>query len=145
VETDRTTSSPTNGTGRETRRNGGIDDDLACMFGYSLERHHRAIVLSVQLPRDLPFLPYSGLHCRISSRMASLSPVTAGRPVGEARFVREILLPVRTPSLRRVFHDSDHAECLQLSRILGLLCCTCDCAHLLYLVCVSRSLCYRRS
>jgi len=47
---DRTTSSPTNGTGRETRRNiGGIDDDLACMFGYSLERHHRAIVLSVQL------------------------------------------------------------------------------------------------
>jgi len=37
--------------------------------------------------------------------------VTAGRPVGEARFVRAILLPVRTPSLRRVFHDSDHAEC----------------------------------
>jgi len=37
--------------------------------------------------------------------------VTAGRPVGEAKFVREILLPVRTPSLRRVFHDSDHAEC----------------------------------
>jgi len=43
-------------------------------------------------PRDLPFLPYSGLYCRISSRMASLSPVTAGQPVGEARFVRAILL-----------------------------------------------------
>jgi len=43
--------------------------------------------------------------------MASLSPVTAGRPVGEARFVCAILLPVRTPSLRRVFRDSDHAEC----------------------------------
>jgi len=37
--------------------------------------------------------------------------VTAGQPVGEARFVRAILLPVRTPSLRRVFRDSDHAEC----------------------------------
>ena len=44
--------------------------------------------------------------------MASLSPVTAGQPVGKARFVRAILLPVRTPSLRRVFRDSDHAECL---------------------------------
>jgi len=43
--------------------------------------------------------------------MASQSPVTAGQPVGEARFVRTILLPVRTPSLRRVFRDSDHAEC----------------------------------
>ena len=43
--------------------------------------------------------------------MASLSPVTAGQPVGEARFVRAILLTVRTPSLRRVFRDSDHAEC----------------------------------
>jgi len=43
--------------------------------------------------------------------MASLSPATAGRPVGEARFVRVILLPVRKPSLRRVFRDSDHAEC----------------------------------
>jgi len=43
--------------------------------------------------------------------MAFLSPVTAGRPVGEARFVLAILLPVRTPSLRRVFRDSDHAEC----------------------------------
>ena len=31
--------------------------------------------------------------------------------VGEARFVRAILLPVRMPSLRRVFRDSDHAEC----------------------------------
>ena len=44
--------------------------------------------------------------------MASLSPVTAGQPVGEARFVCAILLPVRTPSLRRVFRDSDHAECV---------------------------------
>jgi len=43
--------------------------------------------------------------------MASLSPVTAGQPVAEARFVRTILLPARTPSLRRVFRDSDHAEC----------------------------------
>ena len=43
--------------------------------------------------------------------MASLSPVTAGRPVGEARFVRVILLPVHQTSHRRVFHDSDHAEC----------------------------------
>jgi len=48
--------------------------------------------------RDLSFLPYCGLYCRISSRMASLSPVTAGRPVGEARFVRSTLFPVRTPS-----------------------------------------------
>jgi len=31
--------------------------------------------------------------------------------VGEARFVRATLLPVRTTSLRRVFRDSDHAEC----------------------------------
>ena len=31
--------------------------------------------------------------------------------VWEARFVRATLLPVRTPSLRRVFRDSDHAEC----------------------------------
>jgi len=37
--------------------------------------------------------------------------VTAGRPVGEARFVRVILLPVHQTSHRRVFHDSDHAEC----------------------------------
>jgi len=43
--------------------------------------------------------------------MASLSPVTAMRPVGEARLVRTILLPVRMPTLRRVFRDSDHAEC----------------------------------
>jgi len=43
--------------------------------------------------------------------MASLSPVTAGRPVGEVRFVRMILLPVHQTSHRRVFHDSDHAEC----------------------------------
>ena len=43
--------------------------------------------------------------------MASLLPVTAGQPVGEARFVRSTLLPVRTPLLRRVFRDSDHAEC----------------------------------
>jgi len=57
-------------------------------------------------------LPYSGLHC-ISSRMAFLSPVTAGQPVGEARFVRAILLPVRTPSLRRVFRDFYHAECVE--------------------------------
>ena len=56
-------------------------------------------------------MPYSGLYCRILSRVASLSPVTAVQPVGEARFVRAILLPVRTPSLRRVFGDSDHAEC----------------------------------
>jgi len=62
-------------------------------------------------PRDLPFLPYSGLYCRISSLMASLSPVTVGQPVWEARFVGAILLPVRKPSLRRVFLDSDHAEC----------------------------------
>jgi len=46
--------------------------------------------------------------------MASLLPVTAGQPVGEARFVRSTLLPVRTPSLRRVFRDSDHAECGRL-------------------------------
>ena len=51
--------------------------------------------------------------------MASLSPVTAGRPVGEARFVRAILLPVRKPSLRRVFRDSDHAECVCVSAILS--------------------------
>jgi len=43
--------------------------------------------------------------------MASLSQVTAEQPVGEARFVRAILLAVRTPLLRRVFRDSDHAEC----------------------------------
>ena len=42
--------------------------------------------------------------------MASLSPVTARRAVGEARFVRARLLPVYTPSHRRVFRDSDHAE-----------------------------------
>ena len=53
---------------------------------------------------------------RDSSTMASLSPVTARRPVGEARFVRAILLPVRTPSLRRVFRDFDHAECSFTSR-----------------------------
>ena len=45
--------------------------------------------------------------------MASLSPVTAGQPVGEARFVRAILLPVHQTSHRRVFHDSDHAECVE--------------------------------
>ena len=45
--------------------------------------------------------------------MASLSPVTAGRPVGEARFVRVILLPVHQTSHRRVFHDSDHPECVE--------------------------------
>jgi len=68
-------------------------------------------------PRDLPFLPYSGPYCRILSRMASLSPVTAEQPVGEARFVRAILLPVRTPLLRRVFRDSDHAECRLSGRL----------------------------
>ena len=68
---------------------------------------------------DLPFLPYSGLYCRISSRMASLSPVTAGRPVGEIRFVGAILLPVRTPSLRHVFRDSDHAECASVANCLA--------------------------
>ena len=49
---------------------------------------------------------------RVSSRVASLSPVTAGRPVGEARFVLTILLPVRTLSLSRVFRDSDYTECV---------------------------------
>jgi len=39
--------------------------------------------------------------------------VTAGRPVGEVRFVRVILLPVHQTSHRRVFHDSDHAECYE--------------------------------
>ena len=43
-----------------------------------------------------------------------LSPVTAGRPLGEARFVLAILITVRKPSLRRVFRDSDHAECYLL-------------------------------
>jgi len=42
--------------------------------------------------------------------MAFLSPVTAGQPVGEARFVRAILLPVRTPSL---VAEYDHAECVE--------------------------------
>ena len=42
--------------------------------------------------------------------MASLSPVLAGQPVAEAKFVRTILLPALTPSLRRVFRDSDHAD-----------------------------------
>jgi len=44
--------------------------------------------------------------------MASLSPVMAGQPVAEAKFVRTILLPALTPSLRRVFRDSDHADCV---------------------------------
>jgi len=75
-------------------------------------RHISTSGLASSAPGTFLFLPYSGLYC-ISSRMAFLSPVTAGQPVGEARFVRAILLPVRTPSLRRVFRDSDHAECVE--------------------------------
>jgi len=52
--------------------------------------------------------------------MASLSPETAGKPVVEARFVRAILLPVRTPLLRRVFRDSDHAECVCVCGVCGV-------------------------
>ena len=40
-----------------------------------------------------------------------------GSRSGGGRFVRAILLPVRTPLLRRVFRDSDHAECRLSGRL----------------------------
>ena len=75
-------------------------------------RHISTSGLASSAPGTFLFCFFSGLYYRISSRKASLSPATAGKPVGEARFVRAILLPVRKPSLRRVFRDSDHADCL---------------------------------
>jgi len=41
-------------------------------------RHISTSGLASSAPRTFLFSPYSGLYCRISSRMASLLPVTAG-------------------------------------------------------------------